>query len=77
MQQTYVQGVEEEEDEDLVVETNHLFIVDGLPMFLTEDEEYTEILDTPKDEDYILESDDDFETKSDDYQRGYMNALSA
>lgn len=45
-------------------------------MFLTEDEEYTEILDTPKD-DYILANEDDLETKFDDYQCGYMNALSS
>ena len=46
-------------------------------MFLTEDEEYTEYLDSPMDEDYIFSNDDDLETESDEYQHGYMNALSA
>lgn len=46
-------------------------------MFLTKDEEYTENLDSPKDEDYILANDDDLETQSDDYQCGCMNYLSA
>ena len=46
-------------------------------MFLTEDEEYTENQDSLKDEDYILENDDDLEIELDDYQCGYMNYLSA
>lgn len=46
-------------------------------MFLTEDEQYTVNLDIPKDEDDILENDDDLETELDDYQCGYLNALSS
>lgn len=46
-------------------------------MFLTEDEEYFEKKDQPKDEDFILANDHDFETESDDYQQGYLNALSS
>ena len=59
-----------------MVETNHFFTVEGLPIFLIEEEEYTKILDIPKDEDYILENDDDLETEFDDYHCGYMNDLS-
>jgi len=32
--------VEEEKEEDPVIEINHLFTADGMPIFLTEDEEY-------------------------------------
>lgn len=47
-----------------------------MPIFLIEDEEYAESFDIIKDEDYILANDVFLEAKSDDYQRGYMNALS-
>ena len=67
--------MEEEDEEDLVIETNHFFTVDGMPIFLTEDEEYVEVLDIQKDEDYILANDVVLEVESDDYQRGYMNVL--
>ena len=47
-------------------------------MFLTEDEEYTVATpDVQKDENFILANDVAIENESDDYQRGYMNALSA
>lgn len=69
--------MEEEEDEYSVVGTNHFFTEVGMPMFLTEDEEYTGILDIPNDEDYFLENDDVLENESDGYPCGYMNALSA
>ena len=77
MQQNYVQGMEEEEEDNLVIETNHFFIADGMPIFLTKDEEYAEVPDIQRDEDYILENDVVLEVESDDYQRGYMNALTA
>jgi len=41
-QWNYVQGVEEEEDEDSAIETNHFFTTNGMPIFVTEDEEYAE-----------------------------------
>ena len=41
------------------------------------DEEYAEGSDILKDEDYIIANDVVLEAESDDYQRGYMNALSA
>ena len=69
--------MEEEEEEDLVFEKNHFFTIDGMPIFLIEDEEYAESFDTLKDEDYILENVVVLEAESDDYQCGYMNALSA
>ena len=69
--------MEEEDEEDPIIETNHFFIVDGIPIFLAEDEEYTEVLDIKRDEDYILANYVVLEAESDDYQRGYMNALIA
>lgn len=69
--------MEEEEEEDPVIETNHFFTADGMPIFLTEDEEYAKSSNILKDEDYILANDVVLEAKSDDYHCGYMNALSA
>ena len=69
--------METDDDDDLVVEANHFFTADGAPIFLTKDEEYTSIPDTQRDEDFILANDVALQEKSDDYQRGYMNALSA
>ena len=48
-----------------------------MPTFITEDEEYTENSADQKDEDFILANDTALEEESDEYQRGYMNALSA
>lgn len=56
---------------------NHFFTVDGMSIFLTEYEEYAKRSDVQKDEDYILTNDVVLEAKSDDYQHGYMNHLSA
>ena len=69
--------MEDEDDEDQVVETNHFFTADGMPIFLTEDEEYVEVPYIQREEDYILSNDVVLEAESDDYQRGYMNALTA
>ena len=38
LQQNYVQGMETDDDDDPVVEANHFFTADGMPIFLTEDE---------------------------------------
>ena len=46
-----------------------------MPIFLTEDEEYVEVPDIQRDEDYILANDVVLEAESKDYQHGYMNAL--
>jgi len=56
---------------------NRFFTADDMSIFLTEYEEYAESFDIQKDEDYILENDVVLEVESDDYQRGYMNDLSA
>ena len=46
-------------------------------MFLTEDEEYVEKKSSPNDKNFIMENDHELEVESDDYQRGYLNALSS
>ena len=48
-----------------------------MPIYITEDEEYAENSAVQKYEDFILENDTALEEESDEYQRGYMNALSA
>ena len=48
-----------------------------MPTFITEDEEYAENSAVQKDEDFILANEAALEEESDEYQRGYMNALSA
>ena len=47
------------------------------PCFFTEDEEYFEKKENIKEEDFILANDHELETELDDYQRGYLNALSS
>lgn len=54
LQKNYVHEIEDEDDDDSVVEANHLFTANGLPIFLMEDEEYLEVPDAQRDEDYIL-----------------------
>ena len=46
-------------------------------MFFIEDEDYFEKKYQPKDEDFILANDHELETELDDYQWGYLNALSS
>ena len=48
-----------------------------MPTFITKDVEYVESSVVQKDEDFILENDTALEEESDEYQRGYMNALLA
>ena len=48
-----------------------------MPIFITEDEEYSESSAVQKDEDFILENETALGEESDEYQRGYMNALTA
>lgn len=72
-----MQGTDSYDDGPLF-ETNHFFTADGEPIFLTEDKEYTVATpDIRGDENFILENDVMLEEESDDYQRGYMNVLSA
>ena len=61
----------------MIGEENHFFTPDDMPIFITEDEEYSENFATHKDEDFILANEIVLEEESDKYQRGYMNALSA
>ena len=56
---------------------NHFFTPDDLPIYITEDEEYGESSAAQKYENFILANDADLEEESDEYQRGYLNALSA
>jgi len=62
-----VHGPESEDDEYPIGEENHFFTVDGLPIYITEDEEYSEILTVQKDEDFILANETVLEEESDEY----------
>lgn len=68
--------MEEVEEEDLVIETNHVFTPDGMPIFFIKDEDYAESSDILKDEDYILANDVVLEVEPNDYQHDFMNYLS-
>ena len=48
-----------------------------MPIFITEDEEYSESPVVQRDENFILANETALEEKYDEYQRGYMNALTA
>jgi len=72
-----VHGPESEDDEDPIGEENNFFTADGSPIYIMEDEEYLEIPTIQKDEDFILANEIVLEEESDEYQNGYMNALTA
>ena len=46
-----------------------------MPIYITEDEEYSKSPTIQKDEDFILANETVLEEELDEYQRGYMNAL--
>jgi len=69
--------MEEEDDDDPLIGTNCFFTADGMPIFLTKDEEYAKVPNIQRDEDYIFANDVVLEAEFDDYQCGYMNALTA
>jgi len=46
-----------------------------VPIYITEDEEYSKSPTIQKDEDFILANETVLEEELDEYQRGYMNAL--
>ena len=48
-----------------------------MPIFIAEDEEYFENSTAQRDENFILVNETVLEEESDEYQRGYMNDLSA
>jgi len=77
LQQNFVHGLELDEDGNVIGEENHLFTLDDLPTYITEEEECAVNSAAHKDEDFIIASDAVLEEESEEYQRGYMNALSA
>ena len=70
-------GYESDEDGNIIGEENHLFTPDDLPTYITEEEDCAVTSATHKDVDFILASDTVLEEESEEYQTGYMNALSA
>ena len=77
MQQNFVHGPESDEDGNVIGEDNHLFTPDELPTYITKEEECAVNSATHQDTDFILASDTVLEEESEEYQRDYMNALSA
>ena len=76
LQQNFV-GPESDDEDNVIGEENHFFTPNDIANFITEDEEYAENSAVQKDEDFILANETALEEESDEYQRGYMNALSA
>lgn len=66
-----------EDEGDTVGEENHFFTHDDLPTYVTEEQEIVENSSTHQDEDYILSNDAALLEELEEYQRGYLNALSA
>lgn len=77
MQQNFVHGLESDEDGNVIGEENHLCTPDEMPTYIIEEEECPVNSATHQDTDFILASDTMLEEESEEYQRGYMNALSA
>ena len=76
LQQNFVHDPESDEEENVIGEENHFFAPDDMPIFITEDE-YSENSTVQRDENFILANETVLEEDSDEYQSGYMNALSA
>ena len=77
LQQNFVHRLESDDDENIIGEENHFLAPDDLPIYITEDEEYSESPAVHKDEDFILANATILEEESDEYQREYMNTLTA
>lgn len=77
LQHNFLHGLESDDDENIIVEENHFFTPYFFPIYITKDEEYPKRPVVQKDEDFILANETILEEESDDYQRGYMNALIA
>lgn len=75
-QQNFV-SQESEDEGDNVGEENHFFTPDDMPTYITEEDELVSNSVFPQDEHYILSNDMVLEEESEEYQRGYLNALSA
>ena len=69
LQQNFV-GPKSDDEENVIGEENHFFTPDDFPIYITEDEEYSESSTVQKDEDFILENETALEEESDEYQRG-------
>ena len=65
-----------DEDGNVIGKENHLFTPDELPTYITEEEKCAVSLATHQDMNFILASVMVLEEESEEYQRGYMNALS-
>jgi len=77
LQQNFLHGPDSDEDRNVIGEENHLFTPDEMPTYVTEEEECAVSSAVHKDVDFILASDTILEEESEEYQRGYRNALSA
>jgi len=77
LQHNFVHGLELDDEGNIIGEENHFFIPDDMPIFITEDEEYSRNSAIQRDKNFILANETVPEEESDEYQRGYMNALSA
>jgi len=62
-----VHGLKSEDDENPIGEESHFFTADGLPIHITDDEEYSESPVVQKDEDIILANETVLEEESDEY----------
>jgi len=71
-----VHGLESDEDGNVIGEENHLFTLDELPTYITEEEECAVNSAAHEDANLILASDTVLQEESEEYQRGYMNSLS-
>jgi len=69
--------LDSDEDGNVIGEENHLSTPDELPTYVTEEEECAMSSSTHQGTDFILDSGTVLEEESEEYQRGYMNALSA
>lgn len=75
--QNFVHGLESDYYENIIGEEKHFFTPDDLPIYIMEDEEYSESPAVQKVEDFILANETVLEEESDEYQRGYMNSLTS
>ena len=76
LQQNFV-GPESDDDDHVVGEENHFFTPDDMPTFITKYDEKTARSAAQNDADFTLANEIALEEESDEYQRGYMHALSA
>jgi len=68
LQQNFVHGLESDDEENVIGEENHFFTPDDMPIFITEDEEYSENSIVQRDENFILANETALEEESNEYQ---------